>query len=420
MGNIFKTGFCVLAALIVLIGAAFWGLAGLMPAVDIEDSLRPDAASQYFDDKGKLIYTTASEEQRVPVSLEKMPKHLQEAFISIEDARFYEHGGIDIRGTARALFVTLTGGDVQGGSTITQQLAKNAFLSNERTITRKIKEAFIARQLEERYTKDEILEMYLNRIYFGQGTYGVETASLYYFGKHVEDIDLAEAATLAAIPKSPNYYNPIENPEASKERRDLVLDQMVKYGYISQAEADTAKAEKIAVSVSETQNKKEYLSYFFDYCNEFIMDKFGADALYKGGLRIYTTINSDMQQAAVDALQYLPDYYTDDNKLTQPQVALVSLDPTTGYIKAMIGGRAEDKFNRAIMAVRQPGSSFKPFVYLTAMNNGFTPASVVEDKETEFARGWTPQNSDRAWHGKVSLRTALTKSTLTLLWRWAV
>ena len=410
MGNIFKTGFCVLAALIVLIGAAFWGLAGLMPAVDIEDSLRPDAASQYFDDKGELIYTTASEEQRVPVSLEKMPKHLQEAFISIEDARFYEHGGIDIRGTARALFVTLTGGDVQGGSTITQQLAKNAFLSNERTITRKIKEAFIARQLEERYTKDEILEMYLNRIYFGQGTYGVETASLYYFGKHVEDIDLAEAATLAAIPKSPNYYNPIENPEASKERRDLVLDQMVKYGYISQTEADTAKAEKIAVSVSETQNKKEYLSYFFDYCNEFIMDKFGADALYKGGLRIYTTINSDMQQAAVDALQYLPDYYTDDNKLTQPQVALVSLDPTTGYIKAMIGGRAEDKFNRAIMAVRQPGSSFKPFVYLAAMDSGFTPASVVEDKETEFAKGWKPQNSDRAWHGKVSLRTALTKS----------
>ena len=130
-----------------------------------------------------------------------------------------------------------------------------------------------------------------------------------------------------------------------------MLDQMVKYGYITQAQADEAKAEKIAVHVSETQDKKEYLSYFFDYCNQFIIDKFGADALYKGGLKIYTTINSDMQQAAVDALQYLPNYYTDDNKLTQPQVALVSLDPTTGYIKAMIGGRAEDKFNRAIMAV---------------------------------------------------------------------
>ena len=238
MGNFFKTVICVLTALIVLAGAAFWGLAGLLPAVDIEDSLRPDAASQYFDDKGELIYTTASEERRIPVSLDKMPKHLQEAFISIEDARFYEHGGIDIRGTARALVVTLTGGDVQGGSTITQQLAKNAFLTNERTITRKIKEAFIARQLEERYTKDEILNMYLNRIYFGQGTYGVECASLYYFGKHVEDIDLAEAATLAAIPKSPNYYNPLENPKASKERQELVLDQMVKYGYITQAQAD--------------------------------------------------------------------------------------------------------------------------------------------------------------------------------------
>lgn len=152
-----------------------------------------------------------------------MPKHLQEAFISIEDARFYEHGGIDIRGTARALVVTLTGGDVQGGSTITQQLAKNAFLTNERTITRKIKEAFIARQLEERYTKDEILNMYLNRIYFGQGTYGVECASLYYFGKHVEDIDLAEAATLAAIPKSLTTTTRWKTPKPAKNARNLCL-----------------------------------------------------------------------------------------------------------------------------------------------------------------------------------------------------
>ena len=408
MGNFFKTVICVLTALIVLAGAAFWGLAGLLPAVDIEDSLRPDAASQYFDDKGELIYTTASEERRIPVSLDKMPKHLQEAFISIEDARFYEHGGIDIRGTARALVVTLTGGDVQGGSTITQQLAKNAFLTNERTITRKIKEAFIARQLEERYTKDEILNMYLNRIYFGQGTYGVECASLYYFGKHVENIDLAEAATLAAIPKSPNYYNPLENPKASKERQELVLDQMVKYGYITQAQADEAKAEKIAVHVSETQDKKEYLSYFFDYCNQFIIDKFGADALYKGGLKIYTTINSDMQQAAVDALQYLPNYYTDDNKLTQPQVALVSLDPTTGYIKAMIGGRGTDQFNRAVMAERQPGSAFKPFVYLNALEHGATPNDIVDD--SPIPGSWNPQNYDRRFHGKMTYRRALTYS----------
>lgn len=172
-----------------------------------------------------LILTAASSRPRLrkngrlPVAFDKIPKHLQQAFIAIEDNRFYEHGGIDFRGTARALWTNLRGGEVQGGSTITQQLAKNAFLSQERTITRKIKEAFIAKQLEERYTKDEILDMYLNRIYFGQGTYGIESASLYYFGKHVQDIDLAEAATLAAIPKSPNYYNLLKIPKTVKHVR---------------------------------------------------------------------------------------------------------------------------------------------------------------------------------------------------------
>lgn len=307
------------------------------------------------------------------------------------------------------MWTNLRGGEVQGGSTITQQLAKNAFLSQERTITRKIKEAFIAKQLEERYTKDEILDMYLNRIYFGQGTYGIESASLYYFGKHVQDIDIAEAATLAAIPKSPNYYNPFENPKDSKARQELVLEQMAKYGYITEAQATKAKAEKLQLNNHKNQ-QKDNLSYFLDYCNQQIIEEFGADALYKGGLKIYTTLDLDMQAAAAESLKYLPDYYQDDYQITQPQVALVAVDPTNGYIKAMIGGRGQDKFNRAVLAVRQPGSAFKPFVYLTAMDNGLTAATVVEDKEYEFAPGWKPKNSDLQWHGKVSLRTALKKS----------
>lgn len=302
---------------------------------------------------------------------------------------------------------------MQGGSTITQQLAKNAFLSQERTITRKIKEAFIAKQLEERYTKDEILDMYLNRIYFGQGTYGIESASLYYFGKHVQDIDLAEAATLAAIPKSPNYYNPFENPKDSKARQEVVLDQMAKYGYITEAQAAKAKAEKLQLNNHKNQ-QKDNLSYFIDYCSQHIIEEFGADALYKGGLKIYTTLDLDMQAAAAESLKYLPDYYKDDYQLTQPQVALVAVDPNNGYIKAMIGGRGQDKFNRAVLAVRQPGSAFKPFVYLTAMDNGLTAATVVEDKEYEFAPGWKPKNSDLQWHGKVSLRTALKNPTTSL------
>ncbi|MDY4920560.1 MAG: PBP1A family penicillin-binding protein [Phascolarctobacterium sp.] len=389
--------------------SVLYGFSSLFAPPNMDETLIPDAASQFYDINGNVIYTTLSEERRVPVTLDKIPKHVQKAFIAIEDNRFYEHGGIDYRGTARALVSTLSGHEVQGGSTITQQLAKNAFLTQERSIVRKIKEAFIAKELEHKYTKDEILTMYLNRIYFGQGAYGIECASLYYFDKHVQNLDIAEAATLAAIPKSPNYYNPFENPKESKTRQELVIDQMVKYGFITADEGAKAKAKKMVYSTShKTQNDPR--AYFFDMISQKVIEEVGADALYKGGLKIYTTLDMDMQKAAEKAMRHLPSYYTDGKKLTQPQMALAAVDPKTGYVKAMVGGRGQDKFNRATLAVRQPGSAFKPFVYLTAMQNGFTPASVIEDKEEEFAPGWKPQNSDLEWHGKVSLRTALKRS----------
>lgn len=386
-----------------------YGFSSLFAPPNMDETLIPDAASQFYDINGNVIYTTLSEERRVPVSIDKIPKHVQQAFIAIEDNRFYEHSGIDYRGTARALVSTLSGREVQGGSTITQQLAKNAFLTQERSIIRKIKEAFIAKELEHKYTKDEILTMYLNQIYFGQGAYGIESASLYYFGKHVQNLDIAEAATLAAIPKSPNYYNPFENPKESKNRQELVIDQMVKYGFISADSAAKAKAKKMVYSTSHKQQNNPR-GYFFDMISQKVIAEVGADALYKGGLKIYTTLDMDMQLAAEKAMRHLPNYYTDSKKLTQPQMALAAVDPKTGYVKAMIGGRGQDKFNRATLAVRQPGSAFKPFVYLTAMQNGFTPASIIEDKEEEFAKGWKPQNSDMQWHGKVSLRTALKRS----------
>lgn len=395
--------------LIIMGASVLYGFSSLFAPPNMDETLIPDAASQFYDINGNTIYTTLSEERRIPVTIDKIPKHVQRAFIAIEDNRFYEHGGIDYRGTARALLSTLSGSEVQGGSTITQQLAKNAFLTQERSITRKIKEAFIAKELEHKYTKDEILTMYLNRIYFGQGAYGIESASQYYFGKHVQDLDIAEAATLAAIPKSPNYFNPFENPQESKKRQELVIDQMVKYGFIKEAEATQAKAEKIAYNTSH-KSKSDPRAYFFDMISQKVIDEVGADALYKGGLKIYTTLDMDMQKAAENALRHLPSYYTDGKSLTQPQVALAAIDPRTGYVKAMLGGRGQDKFNRATLAVRQPGSAFKPFVYLTAMQNGYTPASVIEDKEEEFSPGWKPQNSDRAWHGKVSLRSALVRS----------
>ena len=399
---------CVIC-LMIMGASVLYGFSSLFAPPNMDETLIPDAASQFYDINGNVIYTTLSEERRIPVNIDKIPKHVQKAFIAIEDNRFYEHGGIDYRGTARALVSTLSGHEVQGGSTITQQLAKNAFLTQERSIIRKIKEAFIAKELEHKYTKDEILSMYLNRIYFGQGAYGIESASMYYFDKHVQNLDIAEAATLAAIPKSPNYYNPFENPQESKKRQELVIDQMVKYGFITADQAAQAKAKKMVYSTSH-KAKNDPRGYFFDMISQKVIEEVGADALYKGGLKIYTTLDMDMQKAAEKAMRHLPSYYTDGKKLTQPQMALAAVDPKTGYVKAMIGGRGQDKFNRATLAVRQPGSAFKPFVYLTAMQNGFTPASIIEDKEEEFAKGWKPQNSDMQWHGKVSLRTALKRS----------
>lgn len=407
--SFFKFLFLSIFCLLLMGISVVYGFSSFFVPKDIDTNLTPDAASQIYDDQEQVIFTTLSEERRVPVNFEDIPANTRNAFIAIEDNRFYEHSGIDLRGTARAIVSTLSGQEVQGGSTITQQLAKNAFLTQERTITRKIKEAFIAKELERRYTKDEILTMYLNQIYFGNSTYGIESAALYYFGKHVGQLSIAQSASLAAIPKSPNYYNPFENPEENKSRQELVIDQMVKYNFISAEEGAQAKAEDI--KLMQDHNKEVNLrGYFYDMITQEIIDKFGADALYKGGLKIYTTLDLDMQIAAERAIRHLPNFYKDDNDLMQPQVALACIEPDTGYIKAIIGGRGTDKFNRAILATRQPGSSFKPFVYLTAMQNGFTPASVVEDKKETYGKDWTPTNSDMKEHGKVSLRTALIRS----------
>lgn len=242
----------------------------------------------------------------------------------------------------------------------------------------------------------------------GQGAYGVESAALTYFGKHAEDLSLAQCAMLAGLPKSPNYYSPLSNPKAGAERQHVVLDQMLKYGFISEAQAKEAKAEKLVYATSV--NKRNSLKYFIDYCTQQVVEKYGYDAVYKQGLKVYTTIDTKMQKAANDSLDNLPNYYTDENKRVQPQVAIVAVDPQTGYIKAMVGGRGTDQFNRAVLAERQPGSAFKPFVYLAAIDNGISPATVIEDKELDFAKDWNPQNYDKTWHGKVSMRTALVNS----------
>lgn len=398
-------GFC-LVVLVMLMGIGCGFLtASMNTKPDLANDILPPASSQIYDINGKEIANVHAAENRRPVKISQVPKELQNAFVAVEDNRFYEHSGIDPRGIARALYANISGRTVsEGGSTITQQLAKNAYLTQDRTLKRKVQEVFLALQLERQYTKQEILEMYLNQIYFGQGAYGVQAAAQTYFGKNVEDLDLNECAMLAGIPKSPNYYSPLNNLQAAQERKGIVLSQMVKYGYINESVANKTKKEELKlVAPSAKKDETTEASYFIDYVTQTLIDKYGADAVYKEGLKIYTTIDMDMQRAAENALKQLPTYRKDDSGIEQPQGAIVSIDPHNGHVKAMVGGRGTDQFNRATMAVRQPGSAFKPFVFAAALENNFTPNTVINDAPIDI-NGWKPQNASGNFSGKVTLR----------------
>lgn len=383
-----------------------------LPAVG--NNMRPAVSSQVFDSHGRLITTLHSDQNRLPIAINKVPQNLQNAFIAAEDNRFYEHIGIDPIGIFRAIFANLTNrGIAQGGSTITQQLAKNAFLSQEQTLKRKIQEAMLALEIEHKYSKKEILEMYMNQIYFGQGAYGIQTAAKTYFNKDVNELTLTQCAMLAGLPKSPNYYSPFNNLNEAKKRKNVVLDQMVKYGYVSAAEAEDAKNQDLGLSKSHQSKEADEYASFIDYVSQQVAKKYGDDALYKEGLKIYTTMDVDKQHAAVRAMRNLPNNYTDENGLTQPQAAIVSIDPKTGHILAMVGGRGQDSFNRASMAVRQPGSAFKPFVYLTALQHDMTPDTTMNDQPVTYG-SWSPKNAGGSYSGTMTLSDALAHSVNTI------
>lgn len=383
-----------------------------LPAVG--NNMRPAVSSQVFDSHGRLITTLHSDQNRLPIDINKVPQNLQNAFIAAEDNRFYEHIGIDPIGIFRAIFANLTNrGIAQGGSTITQQLAKNAFLAQEQTLKRKIQEAMLALEIEHKYSKKEILEMYMNQIYFGQGAYGIQTAAKTYFNKDVNELTLTQCAMLAGLPKSPNYYSPFNNLNEAKKRKNVVLDQMVKYGYVSAAEAEDAKNQDLGLSKSHQSKEADEYASFIDYVSQQVAKKYGDDALYKEGLKIYTTMDVDKQHAAVRAMRNLPNNYTDENGLTQPQAAIVSIDPKTGHILAMVGGRGQDSFNRASMAVRQPGSAFKPFVYLTALQHDMTPDTTMNDQPVTYGN-WSPKNAGGSYSGTMTLSDALAHSVNTI------
>ncbi|ETS93696.1 MULTISPECIES: transglycosylase domain-containing protein [Veillonella] len=408
-----KRFFWIITLLIILIVAG--GGCGFISATlsNLPDvsNVRPSASSQIYDVHGNLITTVHSVENRLPVPLKDVPKDLQDAFIATEDSRFYSHHGIDPIGILRAVWVNIIHSGVsEGGSTITQQLARGMFLTQDRTLKRKISEALLAIKIEQNYTKQEILEMYMNQIYFGQGAYGVQSASHVYFGKDVQDLTLAQAALIAGLPQSPNYYSPFNNLEESKKRQAIVLGQMVKYGYITQEQADEARQADLGLIAKQEQaHEDSNASYFINYVISQVSEKYGDDAIYKDGLKIYTTLDMNAQNAAVAAMQNLPSFYNDQNGLQQPQGAIVAMNPHNGYIVAMVGGRGDDAFNRATQAERQPGSAMKPFVYLAAIQSGKTPGSIVDDSPVDF-NGWRPQNYEKEFNGEITYRYALQHS----------
>lgn len=379
-------------------------------------NLPPPKQATIFYDVHKKEFTRIFVENRLEIPLQRIPENLKKAVINVEDNRFYEHSGIDIRAIARAVWVDIRGGGyIEGGSTITQQLARNVLLTQKKAISRKIQEVFLAMSLERNYTKEEILERYLNQICFGHGSYGVEAASRLFFGKSVTELQMHQIALLAGLPKNPTGFSPYLNPQAALERRAVVLDQMAKYGTITQSEAvfyNTKPLDIIPLSAA-----KRRAAYFTDYVAQRLKGIIDEEALYTGGFQIYTTIDPLIQSAAEDAVASLTGGKPDETTgVLQPQMAIVSLDPHNGYIKAMVGGRdyGNTQLNRASSSHRQPGSAIKPFVYTTALDSRqYTPSSILVDEELKFhtPQGpWAPKNYDKKFRGEISLRQALEES----------
>lgn len=487
---------------------------------------RPLVTSRLYANDGSLMAEYANE-KRSFVPIESIPPLVISAFMAAEDKNFYEHGGIDFMGLARAMIINIknigTGRRPMGASTITQQVAKNFLLTSEQSIERKIKEALLARKIEKTYTKDHILELYLNEIYLGQGSYGVASAALNYFDKNLKDLTIAQVAYLAALPKAPNNYNPVSKKEQAIARRNWVISRMVDDGYITAEEGAQAQEEDLTV-VQRPKNALRISGYYAEEVRRFIVDKYGEDAMYNGGLFIRTSLDPKLQAAAVKALQEgllnydkrhgwrgakekidvsLPDFkeefqkkeipayvpegwlyavvtkvkekeaeiYLSNGKsgkilistlkwarkalanakisleavqkvsdvlakgdvvfvslknekegtyylqqLPQAEGALIALDPHTGRVLAMVGGFSfyRNQFNRGIQAKRQPGSSFKPFVYLAALDAGYTPSTLILDAPIVMrlpdGSVWKPKNYSKKFYGPTTLRVGLEKS----------
>ena len=483
-----------------------------LPSIESLQNYRPKTITYVYADDGRTIGEFA-EERRLVLPLSRVPKRVILAFVAAEDANFYNHPGVDILGIVRALIRNLQAGRiVQGGSTITQQVTRSFLLSNEKTLDRKIREALLAYRIEQNLTKDEILYLYLNQIYLGHGAYGVESAANVYFGKHVSELTLAEAALLAGLTRAPSRYSPFRAPQRARVRQVYVINRMLEAGFIDLSEATAAVEEKLAF-VDRPDVNWDNTPEFTEYIRRTVIDLYGPDRLYGDGLKIYTTVNVDMQEKAryevrkglravaqrhrhyngprlkladaqveefrklqtgllVEGQEYegvvgsfqkgqtalsilvgpaqgripyrefswalngrapqkvfavgdvIPVLYQGKKDgldifalapQTGAQGALICIENRTGQVKAMVGCRdfRESQFNRAVQARRQPGSSFKPFVYSAALDSGFTEASNINDIEVGYQDGdkiWTPKNYGRKYGGPTTLYMGLTRS----------
>ena len=410
----------IVSVLLVTVGGTvtYYALTLDLPGIDALKDYRPSIASRVYDDNNELIDEFFLEDRKL-VRIAEVPKIVRYAFVASEDSRFYQHQGLDIQSIFRAIFKNVEAGHiVQGGSTITQQVAKMMYLSPEKKYTRKIKEAILAYKIDKYLSKDEILNLYLNQIYLGHGTYGIESAALGYFGKSAKDLNLQEAAMLAGLPKAPSNYSPFLHYDKAKQRQIYVLTRMMEDGYISQEEMEKASAAPLKLRPIKPKDK--VAAYFVETVRRYVQEKYGADVLYKEGLSIYTTLNLSAQKYARDAVEKGLAELEDREKYKRGLVqgALFCMDVKTGAIRAMVGGRDFNKseFNRATQSRRQPGSAFKPLIYTAAFDKGLNPSTrfvdspiSLEDVSQEGGL-WKPKNFDEKFMGPITMRTALVHS----------
>jgi len=414
-----------------------------LPSLAQLHNIEPSLITRVYDSDGNLLKEFYNQ-RRMLVPYHKIPPYLIDCLLAVEDRKFYDHWGADLQRIAGAALHNIRAFDLtgQGASTLTQQLARNLFLTPEQIFSRKIKEALTAIKIERTYSKDQILEMYLNQHYLGKGAYGIQAAAQTYFSKNASELTLPESAMLIGLLKSPNPYNPIDYPDRALRRRNIVYSALVDYGKLSAWMADSLKNLPLVINAHREQIGEA--PYFTEMVRKYVSDKYGETALYNSGLNIVTTIDLNLQryaEVAVDSVleliqkqmeysilpgderyeQYtirVPDSTDSDSTVRiykQIQGALICIDNTTGGLLALVGGRdfAESKFNRAVQAHRQPGSSFKPIVYTTAIDNGFCPTDLLTDSPIVLTSGgeeWRPSNFDNTFDGEMTLREGLRRS----------